>query len=89
MRTQIHHLVAEAADVRRNAPALTFKDVTVTYGQLWHEMGCFATALSDLGLRKGDRVAVYLDKRIEHGHGAVRGIGRRRSIRAGQPTAKA
>jgi acyl-CoA ligase (AMP-forming) (exosortase A-associated) len=65
MRTQIHHLVAEAADVRRNAPALTFKDVTVTYGQLWHEMGCFATALSDLGLRKGDRVAVYLDKRIE------------------------
>ena len=51
MRTQIHHLVAEAADVRRDAPALTFKDVTVTYAQLWHEVGGFGAALSDLGLR--------------------------------------
>ena len=65
MRTQIHHLVAEAADARGDAPALTFKDVTVTYAQLWREVGGFGAALSDLGLRRGDRVAVYLDKRIE------------------------
>ncbi len=65
MRTQIHHLIAEAADARWNAPALTFKDVTVTYAQLWHEVGCFGALLNDLGLRRGDRVAVYLDKRIE------------------------
>ena len=65
MRTQIHHLVAEAADARRNAPALTSKNVTVTYAQLWREVEGFGAALSDLGFRRGDRVAVYLDKRIE------------------------
>ena len=65
MRAQIHDLIAEAADARCNAPALTFKGTTVTYAQLWHEVGCFAAALNDLGLRRGDRVAVYLDKRIE------------------------
>jgi acyl-CoA ligase (AMP-forming) (exosortase A-associated) len=65
MRTQIHHLLSEAADTQGNAPALTFKDVTLTYAQLWREVGGFGTALRDLGLRRGDRVAVYLDKRIE------------------------
>ena len=89
MRTQIHHLVAEAAGVRGDAPAVTFKDVTVTYAQLWREVGCFAAALSDLGLRRGDRVAVYLDKRIETVTRAVRGVGRTRSFRAGQPAAEA
>ena len=65
MRIQIHHLVAEAADAWPDAPALTFKDVTVTYARLWQEVGHFGAALSELGLGRGDRVAVYLDKRIE------------------------
>lgn len=65
MRSQIHHLVAEAARVRGDAPALTYKDATLTYAQLWHEVRAFGFALSARGLRRGDRVAVYLDKRIE------------------------
>jgi acyl-CoA ligase (AMP-forming) (exosortase A-associated) len=65
MRCQIHNLVAEAAGTRPNAPALTFKDVTLTYEQLWREVEGFGIALLGLGLRRGDRVAVYLDKRIE------------------------
>jgi acyl-CoA ligase (AMP-forming) (exosortase A-associated) len=65
MRTQIHHLVAEAANEHGNAPALTFKGVTVTYAQLWREVEGFGAALHGLGLRRGDRVAVYLDKQIE------------------------
>jgi acyl-CoA ligase (AMP-forming) (exosortase A-associated) len=65
MRSQIHHLVAKAVDARQDAPALTSKDVTVTYAQLWREVAGFGTALVDLGLCRGDRVAVYLDKRIE------------------------
>ena len=65
MRTQIHHLLAEANDVRGDAPALTFKDVTLSYAQLWRAVRGFGAALSDLGLGRGDRVAVYLDKRIE------------------------
>jgi acyl-CoA ligase (AMP-forming) (exosortase A-associated) len=44
---------------------LTFKDVTVTYAQLWREVESFGATLHGLGLRRGDRVAVYLDKQIE------------------------
>ncbi|HEY6312463.1 MAG TPA: acyl-CoA ligase (AMP-forming), exosortase A system-associated [Streptosporangiaceae bacterium] len=65
MRTQIHHLLAEAADARRNAPALTYNGNTVTYAQLWRDVEGFGAALRELGLRRGDRVAVYLEKRIE------------------------
>ena len=65
MRTQMHHLVQEAADAHRDSLALTFKDVTLTYGELWQAAQGFATALADRGLRRRDRVAIYLDKRIE------------------------
>ena len=65
MRIQIHHLVEEAADAHPDAPALTCKDVNVTYTQLWREVVAFGAAVSRLGLCRGDRVAVYLDKRIE------------------------
>jgi acyl-CoA ligase (AMP-forming) (exosortase A-associated) len=65
VRTQIHDLVAEAARMRGDAPALTSKDVTVTYAQLWREVEGFGAALHGMGLGRGDRVAVCLDKRIE------------------------
>jgi len=65
MRSQIHHLVAEAADAHPDGPALTFKDVTLTYVQFWQAAEGFGAALGGLGLRRSDRVAVYLDKRIE------------------------
>jgi acyl-CoA ligase (AMP-forming) (exosortase A-associated) len=62
---QLHHLVAAAASARGDAPALTFKEVTVSYVQLWQKVRGFGAALQGLGLCAGDRVAVYLDKRIE------------------------
>ena len=65
MRTQLHHLVAGAANEHGNAPALTFKDVTLTYAQLWREVRGFGAALHGLQLRRGDRVAVYLHKQIK------------------------
>jgi acyl-CoA ligase (AMP-forming) (exosortase A-associated) len=65
MRSQIHQLVAEAAAARADASALTFQDVTVSYAQLWREVASFGAALSGLGLGRGDRVAVYVEKRIE------------------------
>jgi acyl-CoA ligase (AMP-forming) (exosortase A-associated) len=65
MRSQIHHLVTEAVGARGDAPALTFDDVTISYAQLWDGMRGFGAALRGLGLDRGDRVAVYLDKRIE------------------------
>ena len=65
MRCQIDNLVAEAAGARPDAPALTFKGVTLTYAQLWREVGGFGATLRGLGLCRGDRVAVYLEKRLE------------------------
>jgi len=65
MRSQTHHLVSSAAAVRPDAPALTYKDSTLTYADLWRDVGRFAAGLTGLGLRRSDRVAVYLDKRLE------------------------
>lgn len=65
MRTQIHHLVEETAKTHGDAAALTYKDVTVTYSELWREVASAGSALKSLGICRGDRVAVYLDKRIE------------------------
>ena len=65
MRTQLHHLVAEAARRRGDAPALSVKDRTLTYAQLWREVTGVAAGLRRLGLTRGERVAVYLDKRVE------------------------
>jgi acyl-CoA ligase (AMP-forming) (exosortase A-associated) len=65
MRTQLHHLVSEAAGTRGDAPAVTVKDTTRTYAQLWAETVAVGAGLRRLGLASEDRVAVYLDKRVE------------------------
>lgn len=46
-------------------PAVSFKDETVTYGDLRARVDSVAAGLRRLGLRRGERVVVYLDKRIE------------------------
>jgi acyl-CoA ligase (AMP-forming) (exosortase A-associated) len=63
--TQLHHLVEEQAARRGDAPAVTFKDTTFTYAELQRELDAFAGALTGIGLARGQRVGVYLDKRIE------------------------
>ena len=64
MRTQLHELVAGMAAGRGDSPALTFKDTTVSYEELWSDVVAFGAALQEIGLQRGERVAVYLDKRI-------------------------
>ena len=65
MRTQLHHIVAEIARTRGDGAALTFKDSTLTYAELWREIADMAAGLRGIGLARGQRVAIYLDKRIE------------------------
>src|SRR5829696_7284075 len=48
-----------------NRPAVTFKDETLSYEQLRAEVDRVAAGLHRLGLRRGERVVVYLEKRIE------------------------
>jgi acyl-CoA ligase (AMP-forming) (exosortase A-associated) len=62
---RLHELVSGAADRAGGAPALTYKDTTLTYAELWRQVHAAGAGLRRLGLRRGERVAVYLDKRIE------------------------
>src|ERR1043166_8003174 len=52
--------VAESAARDRHHPALLFKGSTITYGELERLSDAFAAALTDIGIRKGDRVALLL-----------------------------
>ncbi len=65
MRIRLHDLLAEAAGRAGEAPALTYRDDTRTYAQLWADVRAAGAGLQHLGLARGERVAVYLDKRIE------------------------
>ncbi len=65
MRTLIHHLIEQQARSRGDTPALTFKKTSLTYGELWRDLHDVAGGLLTLGLRRDDRVGVYLDKRLE------------------------
>ena len=64
-RTQLHHLLAQAAAKRPDAPALTIKGETRSYGTLWAEVRAFAGGLKHLELGRGERIGIYLEKRIE------------------------
>ncbi len=79
MKCELHHLVARSASVRPDAPALTDKTVTLTYSDLADASDEFAGGLVRWGLHRADRVAVYLDKRVEtvtsvFGVSAARGV---------------
>jgi acyl-CoA ligase (AMP-forming) (exosortase A-associated) len=63
--TKLNHLIRDKALQQGASPALTYKDTTVTYLELQRALEAFAGALSGIGLVSGERVGVYLDKRIE------------------------
>ena len=65
MRTLVHHLIEQQAAERGDAPALSFKNTTLTYAELWTSLEAVARGLLTLGVRRSDRVGVYLDKRVE------------------------
>ena len=52
--------LAEAVAQRPDAPAVLFKGRTISHGELERASDAFAAALVDLGVAKGDRVAVLL-----------------------------
>ena len=63
--TLLHHLIEASATRNATAPALTFGSMSVDYGKLWREVTTFASGLARLGVGKSQRVAVFLDKRLE------------------------
>jgi acyl-CoA ligase (AMP-forming) (exosortase A-associated) len=65
MRVHLHDLIDEQARLRPDRPALTDGRSTVGYADLSAHVHELAAGLRGLGLARGDRVAVLLDKRIE------------------------
>ncbi len=65
MRTNLHHLVEHRARSHPDSPALTFKKETLNYDALWTQVHGVAAGLRELGVVREQRVAVFLDKRIE------------------------
>ena len=65
MRTRLPDLVGWMAQRRGDGPALTYADSTLSYAELWQECRAVAGGLREAGVERGDRVAVYLDKRAE------------------------
>lgn len=63
--TLLPDLIAGAAERRATAPALTYGKATLNYGELHQAVSRFASGLLGLGLARGERVAIYLEKRFE------------------------
>lgn len=63
--TLLHQLIAVAADRSPDAVALTAGAQTVRYAALQDQVVRCAGGLLGLGLQRGQRVAIYLDKRVE------------------------
>ncbi|MFV0458001.1 MAG: acyl-CoA ligase (AMP-forming), exosortase A system-associated [Actinomycetales bacterium] len=61
----LHDLLHDAARRHPKHSALTYADNTLTYQELWSAVHRTACGLRALGIDRGDRVAVYLDKRLE------------------------
>jgi acyl-CoA ligase (AMP-forming) (exosortase A-associated) len=66
MSILLHQLVDEAARVHGDRPALTFKNDTLTYQQLSRQIAGVAAGYRSLGVGRGERIGVYLDKSIEN-----------------------
>jgi acyl-CoA ligase (AMP-forming) (exosortase A-associated) len=61
----LHDLIALAAARTPDRPALTSAGVTQTYADLQVAVQAFAGGLRSLGLARGDRVGIWLEKRTE------------------------
>jgi acyl-CoA ligase (AMP-forming) (exosortase A-associated) len=61
----LHDLIDAAAARLADAPALVHGDERISYGELQHRVRACAAGLRAAGLQRGERVAIYLDKRTE------------------------
>jgi acyl-CoA ligase (AMP-forming) (exosortase A-associated) len=65
MRTGFHHLLRDAARSFPHNSAVSSGGATMSYEGLWRSALGVASGLGALGLSPHDRVAIFLDKRIE------------------------
>jgi amino acid adenylation domain-containing protein len=65
MRYLIGHLLEQSADATPDAPAIVDGTRTLTFTELDSAANRVANLLLDLGVRRGERVVLYLDKSLE------------------------
>jgi len=63
--TLLPELISRAAERDASAAALTYGKTTLKYGELQESVSRFACGLIGIGLARGERVAIYLEKRFE------------------------
>ena len=60
-----HDLAARAAQQWPERVALVYKSERLSYSELWSKVEHAAAGLSRTGIARGERIGVWLDKRIE------------------------
>ena len=65
MTDQLSDLVFQSAARSPNAPALTYGGETLSYAAMADQIRQVAACYIDLGLARSERIAIYLEKRIE------------------------
>jgi len=61
----LHQLIERSALRSPQAAALTAGSITLDYAALWQSTLAFGRSLARLGIARNERIAIYLDKRIE------------------------
>lgn len=61
----LHELPLDSASRDPDRAALTYRSQSVSYGALARSIECFAAAMIELGVGRGERVGIYLEKRPE------------------------
>ena len=63
--TLLHQLITASAERSPDAPALTAGKTSLSYRELDEQVAGIASGLIGLGLERGERVGIFLDKRAE------------------------
>ena len=63
--TRLQDLITLSAERRPSARALTYGDKDLSYGELSMAVSRFASGLLALGIKRSERVAIFLEKRFE------------------------
>ena len=63
--TLLHELIVRSANASPGTIALSHGGGSISYGELLDQLTRFSSGLMHLGIQRGERVAIYLEKRFE------------------------
>ena len=63
--TLLHELIVKSANLSPSRTALSYGGSSIPYGELLNQVTRFSSGLMQLAIQRGERVAIYLEKRFE------------------------